>query len=80
MKKTWEYTQSHYKKHERRELKIKSNLSVVIRSVNSYITLDDVGFLGLVQQNAVRRKEVVGADAPVPTHAGNSLGFLGQGD
>lgn len=49
-------------------------------AVNPYIALDDVGFLGLVQLHAVVREEVVGADAPVAAHAGDSLGFLGQGD
>lgn len=51
-----------------------------LKSVWTYITLDNVGFLGQIQQDAVRWKEIVGADAPVTSHAGNCLGFLSQGD
>lgn len=45
-----------------------------------HIALDDVSFLGQVQQHAVIRKKVVVLDAPVASHAGNSLRFLSQGN
>lgn len=50
------------------------------KSVCPHIALDDVGFLGQVQQHAVIRKIVVAVDAPVAGHAGNPLGFLSQGN
>lgn len=45
----------------------------------TYITLDDVGFLGQVQRYTVRGKEKVGADAPISSHASDALGLLSQG-
>lgn len=52
----------------------------MVKPVYTYIALDDVGFLGQVQQHTVIRKVEVGADAPIPSHTANRLGFLGQGD
>lgn len=51
-----------------------------VHLLNTYITLDDIGFLGQVQQHTVIGEVVVGVDAPIPSHTCNSLGLLGLRD
>jgi len=48
--------------------------------VGAHVALDDVGFLGQLQQHAVGGQEELAADALVARHAGDALGLFGQGD